>query len=476
MVVDDQANNSKGKVEELDLVEVERRIEESIREIARLETPRGLERVGASLLLFNYAVSFLRVQDLPGLSWIGGIKFPAIIATVVGLLWLCRARKNPSPEGKMLIIFLSVETIRLIIGKFFDPQDTFVRNDFWQFQTIKDLLMQFSGLALPAIVFLPYRRYLGKFVVYSVWLGGFLGLWSVTHAGRGPGGFLGDENDFCLALLYFMGFAVAGWKVMRGGMGKAINIFFVFLILAGIIATESRGGFLGLVALCGTALFQSRYKMRVLAALFVFVLIVLPFIPHQYVREVESIKSDFSEQESTITERLETWKLALKVWLDPPHILTGVGLQNTQWWFPNYEPPDRVIRTRSLAGRATHSMYFQVLGDLGVWGIVVFFVTVGGAYLGNRRTRKEIGKTYQALNNIHTVDGKQIELLYPILGEIAYLDYLIYATNCAWVAVLVAGIGISVLYYPPIWTLLGFSVALRWYWQKLFRAIEPIVQ
>src|SRR5699024_4569475 len=90
-----------------------------------------------------------------------------------------------------------------------------------------------------------------------------LALWAITHEGRGTGSFLEDENDLSLALN--MAIPYAYYLLQRPGqpaLRRMLYMAAVVTLAAGVVMSESRGGFLGLVAVALGIIFFSRHRLR----------------------------------------------------------------------------------------------------------------------------------------------------------------------------------------------------------------------
>ena len=113
---------------------------------------------------------------------------------------------------------------------------------------------------------------------------------------------------------------------------------------------------------------------------------MLIFAPEKYWEEMESSTSDQTLTVGTGAERLYTWGIGWEMFLGNP--ILGVGQGNFPWNFENYQGGDR-FNTRSLAGRAAHSMYFTLLPELGTVGTGLFILMVLSNYsvLGKVRSR-----------------------------------------------------------------------------------------
>ena len=84
------------------------------------------------------------------------------------------------------------------------------------------------------------------------------------------------------------------------------------------------------------------------------------FAPEEYVTEIKSIREEGTET-GTGRDRIELWKVAWKMFLDNP--ILGVGQGNLTWQLGDYQHDanDDSAWSRSVSGRAIHSIYFTVL-------------------------------------------------------------------------------------------------------------------
>lgn len=461
-------------------------------------------RTQALVILINIAFFFLLPQYLPPFRFMGAIRLPMLVSLIAIAVWIPSISQGWSRATKLVAIFLLIEAARGIIGMYMDPSDVIVRNDFWQFQTWKDLATKICSITFPLVVFMRSGRNLGAVFRWSTLIGGFLGFWAMTHSGRGPGGYLGDENDICLVLVMFLPFAVIGIGLARSFLFKLLSVGSGLLIFAGIVATDSRGGFLGLVGVVVYIFLRSRNKAKMIMLGIVCCLFVLPFVPDEYWKEMSTIHSDVEQETGTIQARKEMWKVATRIWLDPRNFVFGVGLSNTPYWFKDYEDADQTLKGRSFSGRVVHSLYFQLLPELGLMGIILIGGAVGFSIYGNRRclikghqyekrmqliVRRSLKSPEKAglekeASQLETNDqGEEVEvvenadvdrLLFAANSELKAVQTYFMIINASWIGVLVAGIGISVLYYPPIWFLIGLSTATQSYWFSLLKPCEML--
>jgi len=269
----------------------------------------------------------------------------------------------------------------------------------------------------------------------------FVAIYGVLNLGRGPGNFLTDENDLALALLCVL--PMAYFMAGMAGISKFRQWFYVIsclIMLFGIISTNSRGGFLGLISVVGVSFLLSPHKKKYIAVLSISGLLLLPFISEQFVAEMQTI-SDTSD--ATADERLWSWKLALDMYKD--NSIGGVGLCNYRWNVGVYERAgiggEWGEMRSSLVGRVAHSIYFTILAELGLIGMGLFLLIIR-VYFKSLRTLPEVGGGQQPDDDFH----RQLN------GALA----------TGMVGYLVAGAFITAIYtYPQFWLLCGLAIALK---------------
>lgn len=185
--------------------------------------------------------------------------------------------------------------------------------------------------------------------------------------GRSFGSMLGDPNDLALVLLFPLAFTVATSTT------KGINIPFRLLSLAtsvvlfmAILATQSRGGLLGSLAVFGV------YAWRIIRSKTVFFSLGGIGAIALYALAGISQRASGGTAEAGIDEsamgRLYAWEAAFKMALDNP--LLGVGLDNFYYNYFFYSPHWDGLN------HAVHSTWFGVLAETGFTGLVLFIVFV----------------------------------------------------------------------------------------------------
>src|SRR4029077_16605638 len=157
------------------------------------------------------------------------------------------------------------------------------------------------------------------------------------------------------------------------------------LMLATVVFTKSRGGFLGLAAVLITLVLLGRNVRRGFGTMaIVAVLCATPFMPATFWERMASIVDDRKDKEEFTGTREARWtvmKEGIKTFEERP--LTGIGAGQ----FQNYNPPGR-----KEAWRETHNAPIQVAAETGVVGLAAFMFLVARAGLGARTIRRVMAR------------------------------------------------------------------------------------
>ena len=403
-----------------------------------IEQPRQAQesKVGFYLVLASLLFEFGRPQSLiPGLKL---IPFATGLDVWLLLMVVMSGKLNLSRlQTKLWIPLLVVMAIHVPIA----------RNNFWALMTFKDMLLTF-GLYLGIVT---YVNSLEKMLtLMKVWMGilVFLAVMGISRGGRGIGGWMGDENDFCMVMDmavpfgYFLMFSANGVKEKL----KYLGFLGTFILAA--MATLSRGGFFGLAAVGAYCWYRSPKKLNALIVVVVAVVFMLVLAPEKYWDEIASSTSEETlGTHGTGGARLYTWGIGMEMFFYNPII--GIGQSNFPWTFGEYEA-GRTFHERSFAGRQAHSAWVTLVSELGIVGIVV----IGGMLLQCYKDLKLVRMKFAPPGSRQ----KHGQIVHA--GEDIRM-YLARAMEGSLIGFIVSGVFISILWYPALWIMTAFIVALR---------------
>lgn len=185
--------------------------------------------------------------------------------------------------------------------------------------------------------------------------------------GRSIGSMLGDPNDLSLVLLFPASFALS--MLLTPGFGKTAKLLgcvaFIIVVCA-IVATQSRGGLLGICAVSGVFAWRRIQNKAFLISIGAAVLGLL------FIAAGVSDRASGGAHEEGIDEsamgRIYAWQAAFGMALHHP--LTGVGINNFISNYFDYSPH------WDGQNHAVHSTWFGVMAETGLLGLGLFVAMV----------------------------------------------------------------------------------------------------
>lgn len=281
-----------------------------------------------------------------------------------------------------------------IVSGFFSIPTSLNRGD--SFDLLKPLIMYYM-LAIGTAMTIKTPRQLVPIIVMFclgqfVWWhlhGGFLrGLvrWHSLLAnvdGYGPLMVMG------MGLTFFFGLAAQSKKIRWFAFGAAA------LCVIGVVASFARGAFLGAMAVAGMVLLRSPHRARTLGGFAVGAVILLitanvMFPGGAFWNEMASIVTEGKEG-GTGEDRWVLWGLAIQVFTERP--VFGVGLGNFGQFAALFfdvgaeEAGHYGSNPGMLVGRSLHSLYFQILSELGIVGTSAFVWMILHFHVRNKALR-----------------------------------------------------------------------------------------
>ena len=260
----------------------------------------------------------------------------------------------------------------------------------------------------------------------------------------------GDNNHEALIML--MGIplltyvrAVSTEKLMRlaTSVGIVLSVF-------GVVATQSRGGLIGLMICAGFGVLRSRHKVGFGIVVAVLAMITLYVAGAHYTKRMDTISS--ADQDDSFMGRVVAWKISTLIAMDNP--MTGGGIHSvTAPSVYDYYARDfdklSFISTPSGPGHAhaAHSIYFEVLGDSGFAGLGLFLTIVISSLLRAWRC-KNIARHHPELRWAYVLAG-QLQtsiVVYMVTGaalsagyyDLPYLTFSIVSALSSYVTAQVA--------------------------------------
>lgn len=262
-----------------------------------------------------------------------------------------------------------------------------------------------------------------------------------------PGHILQDNNQLALAFamllpicFYILGeYGKKSWVLKFGLLGL------ITLVVTSIIGTNSRGGLLALTSVGGYLFIKSKRKLLFLLLLVCIGSTMVGLIPEQWYARMDTIAS--ANEDSSFMTRVVAWKLSFILALQNPWF--GGGFKALEY-FPNWFSLSQEFQRYPffysgnafpdpLHGHAAHSIYFQVLGDHGFVGLIIFLAVLicsffKAGYIANKN--REINGPDWLLN----------------LANMLRLSIFTYA---------IGGSALSFAYFDMIYAIFGLLIVLE---------------
>jgi putative inorganic carbon (HCO3(-)) transporter len=246
-------------------------------------------------------------------------------------------------------------------------------------------------------------------------------------------GMFGNPNDLATGLAILVPISV-GLALTRRGIARVAFFACTTLLLAGIIVTFSRGGFLGLVAMGAVLLWKVGRRNRALTTLAFFVMlgVFMMMMPGGYASRLTTILHIEEDPTGSAQARRELLNRATSLAITHPVI--GLGMGN--------------FHIYSIQEQVAHNSYLEIAAELGLAGLIAYLILIFSPLRSLRRIERETRDT-------HSPPGSSA-------NKIEHNDYyLSVALQAAFVAYLVCSFFSSIEYLWYIYYLVAYGVALR---------------
>lgn len=323
--------------------------------------PLILARPWVGIVMWNW-ISFMNPHRL---SW--GFMYDLPIAAIIGgtalVAWVLSKEDRTIPWDTiaiLMVVYLAWSTLTTLFAV--NPDDAWLK---WK-QFFKVILMIVVALSL-----IKKEIHFRAFVWTAVASIGFFsfkgGIFTVLHGGNftvwgPPGTNISDNNGLALATLMIIPLMIylaqtTDKKWVR--IGLYIATLFSFI---SVVGSYSRGAFLGMAAIAVILWLRSNKKFMLNVIMVVVVGVSIQFVPGKYFDRIDTIQN--YEQDASALGRLAVWGHAIRIANSRP--IVGGGYQVF------YHPPTYERLSPDIIQRAVHSVYFEVLGEHGYVGLILF--------------------------------------------------------------------------------------------------------
>jgi O-antigen ligase len=239
------------------------------------------------------------------------------------------------------------------------------------------------------------------------------------------GGMFGNPNDMALHLVTMMPVAVALCFTKRNPLSKLAYAVCAALLVAAIVVTFSRGGFLGLIAAGGVLAWKlgRRHKLLVGACVLIAGLGFVVLAPGDYAARLGTITNVSADLTGSSSQRQALLIRSLQV--TARHPLFGVGMGN--------------FHIVSIHELVSHNAFTQVSAEMGLAALIIYVWFL----VAPLRRLREIER--------QTFASRRASRFY----------YLAIGLQAALVGYMVSSFFASVAYNFYAYYLVGYAVALR---------------
>jgi len=275
------------------------------------------------------------------------------------------------------------------------------------------------------------------------------------HHINGPGqSIIADNNHFALAMVGMLPIVFYLYHQATSKMLKICLAASGFLVAVAVMGTFSRGGFVGIAAVGALTFVRSKAKLRFAAIVVPLAVLAIAFAPERWSERMDTIKA--ADQDNSFMGRVIAWKQSTLIAMKNPVFGGGFhAVQDFTIWtdvsrdfhrlsFVPTEEPDTKVAW------AAHSIYFEVLGDLGFGGLAIFLLILAtswrNAAIAMRLARKR--------------------------DDLKWALDLCLALQYVLVAYVVSGAALSLAYFDFIYIVFGVLVVVR---DMVERSVRPPV-
>lgn len=361
---------------------------------------------------------------------------PLVLSGAMFAWWISQPRKVFSQRDAAWFVIIGVCAFGIL----------FAENTFSAFEAAKMFTILFLGVCLPLQTLCSSLNRVRAWLLGFVVIASFVGVWAATHAGFGPAGTDGHDENYTAAIVgmgvafsYFAIFAEDKWWLRLALMGSLV----AYVGAVALAANPSRGGFLGIMVVALYGLSRSPRKMVGVSVLALGAVALFALAGDVFWAEI-STSTDYSSGTGDV--RVEIWKIGFRMW--QAHPVMGVGAGNFRWLTGEFQSVEQLDKFgRDLGGSiVAHSLVVELLSELGSVGVIATLVLVGSTWraLGRLQlspARLRSGRTPKTLR--------------------AYSHYAD-AIRAGILAVLVNGVFLSLFYYSHLWLLVAVGTGLAY--------------
>jgi putative inorganic carbon (hco3(-)) transporter len=392
---------------------------------------RGHALTYAGLFLFTVVLYFRPYELFPALSGFRTMAFWIAITTLAIFFptqFLLEGNLTARPrEVNLVLLFVVVALFSIPLA--------LNRTEAWE--TFNDTFIKAVLVFIIIVNAVRTERRLHALLWLGLAVACFLGVSAIndyrvgrltdsgTRVAGVIGNMFGNPNDMALHLVTMVPLAIAFFFVKRNPLTKLACAAGATLLVAGIVVSFSRGGFLGLLGTGGVLAWKlgRRRKLAVGVCILLAAVAFVALAPGEYGARLGTITDVSSDVTGSSSERQALLIRSIQVSLRHP--LLGIGMGN--------------FHIVSIHEAVSHNAFTQVSAEMGLTAIVLYVWFMVTPLRGLRQIERE------------TFVARRASRFY----------YFAVALQAALVGYMVSSFFGSVAYHFYVYYLVGYAVCLR---------------
>jgi O-antigen ligase len=340
-------------------------------------------------LCIYYCFVVLRPQDLWSYSLEPGGTYSRYVALAALIGWALRGFSGRAGLRVILPVVTALAGFMLVIrisawfaldSSIAEPVTAIMLKMFLMFVIGLCLITTIPRLRAIIWVFLLSQGYLAHEINLRYFLDGINIV--VSQDGFGPL----NNNTFALSLLPGIGLAFMAIVFERRLWLRLLAGYVAISSIHVILLSESRGAYLGLLAMGILSTMLVGRSLRSVLVILVVASLAIPLVGASVRKEFMTMFGD--QLDDSAASRTQLWRAAYRTMMDHP--LLGVGPENFAVVSEDYLRGVRELHGVE-AGRAAHNLYLQIGADCGIPGLALlllfYFRALNAFWRFIRRTR-----------------------------------------------------------------------------------------
>lgn len=245
---------------------------------------------------------------------------------------------------------------------------------------------------------------------------------TIVSAGKysyeGPvGTYLQDRNDLALAMVMMLPMLRYFQVHSEVALIRIASYAGFPIVLLAILGTQSRGGVVALAVAGLWLILKSKRRVISLVAIATVLVLGVSLVPANWSARIKGIETA-ADKDSSAQGRLQMWRYAMDLTVDHPVVGGGFKTFANRQFSSSYLP-------EGIPLRASHSVYFEALGEHGYVGLFLLLLTYTTTFI----TAMQTGKLCKNYPELKWADDMNTAFQAGILGFFvggAFLELIVF--------------------------------------------------